>query len=181
MSRPARPRDIAVRPATGADVAAIRSIYAHHVVHGLASFEEAPPDEAEMRRRLDEVLRRGLPYLVAAREGSVCGFAYAVPYRSRSAYRYTVEDSVYVAAAAAGQGLGRALLGDLIAECAAQGLRQMVAVIGDSGNRASFRLHEALGFERAGILRSVGFKLGRWVDSVIMQRPLGSGDLAPPS
>ncbi len=157
---------------------AIHAIYAHHVLHGLASFEEVPPDEAELDRRRADIVARGLPYLVAVIDGRVRGYAYAGPYRPRSAYRFSVEDSVYVAPDAAGRGVGRALLGEVIRHCAALGMRQMVAVIGDSGNGASIRLHEALGFRRAGELRSIGFKLGRWVDSVLMQLELGQPDVA---
>ncbi len=157
---------------------AVHAIYAHHVLHGLASFEEVPPDEAELDRRRADIVARGLPYLVAVFDGRVRGYAYAGPYRPRSAYRFSVEDSVYVAPDAAGRGVGRALLGEVIRHCAALGMRQMVAVIGDSGNGASIRLHEALGFRRAGELRSIGFKLGRWVDSVLMQLELGQPDVA---
>lgn len=169
-----------LREAEAADVPAIQAIYAHHVLHGFASFETVPPEAAEMEGRRQDIVGRGLPYLVAAREGRVCGFAYAGPFRPRAAYRYTVEDSVYIAPDAMGQGYGRLLLAELIQRCTALGMRQMVAVIGDSGNSASIRLHERLGFERAALLRSVGFKLGRWVDSVIMQRSLGPGDRTLP-
>jgi phosphinothricin acetyltransferase len=126
------------------------------------------------------VLQRGLPYVVAERDGAVVGFAYAAPYRLRPAYDYTVEDSVYVHRDALGRGVGRGLLERLVADCAAAGCRQMVAVIGDSGNGASIALHTACGFARVGLLPSVGFKFGRWVDSVLMQRPLGPGDATPP-
>jgi phosphinothricin acetyltransferase len=176
----ARPQAIHVRPAEHADMPAVHAIYAHHVLHGLASFEEVPPDEAELDRRRGDIVARGLPYLVAVIDGRVGGYAYAGPYRPRSAYRFSVEDSVYVAPDATGRGIGRALLGEVIRHCTALGMRQMVAVIGDSGNSASIRLHEALGFRRAGELRSIGFKLGRWVDSVLMQLELGQGDGTPP-
>jgi phosphinothricin acetyltransferase len=179
MIRPAAGA-IAVRDAAAADAPLLQAIYAHHVLHGLASFEEVPPDAAEMDRRRAEVQARGLPYLVVESDGRARGFAYAGPYRSRPAYRHTVEDSVYVAPDAAGRGLGRAALAAVIERCSARGLRQMVAVIGDSGNAASIGLHRALGFAEAGLLRSVGFKHGRWVDSVLMQRPLGPGDTIPP-
>lgn len=159
---------------------AIQGIYAHWVTTGLASFEEIPPDAAELNRRRREIQAKGLPYLVALQGEALLGYAYAGPYRTRPAYRHTVEDSVYVAPEAHGQGVGRALLGRLIALAEARNLRQMVAVIGDSANRPSIGLHEALGFERVGVLRSVGFKHGRWVDSVLMQRALGRGDEAPP-
>jgi phosphinothricin acetyltransferase len=174
------PPDMIVRDAAIRDIPAIQSIYAYHVLHSAGSFEEAAPDEVEMNRRREDIIARGLPYLVAEHGGAVRGFAYAGPFRPRSAYRYTVEDSVYVAPDAVGQGFGRAALGEVIKRCTALGLRQMVAVIGDSGNTASIRLHESLGFQRAAMLRSVGFKLGRWVDSVIMQRPLGVGDTVLP-
>jgi phosphinothricin acetyltransferase len=161
-------------------VPALQAIYAHWVTTGLASFEEIPPDIAEMDRRRCEVQAKGLPYLAAVDGRAVLGFSYVGPYRTRPAYRYTVEDSVYVAPGAHGRGVGRALLGRLIAQAQARNLRQMVAIIGDSANRASIGLHEALGFERTGVLRSVGFKHGRWVDSVVMQRALGAGDGALP-
>ena len=169
-----------IRPSREADLPAVQAIYAHHVLYGLATFEEVPPDAAELARRRAELLARGLPHLVAEMEGQVVGYAYAGPYRPRPAYRNTVEDSVYLAPDRVGRGIGRALLGRLIGLCEAAGHRQMVAVIGDSGNAPSIRVHEALGFARVGLLTSVGFKLGRWVDTVIMQRPLGPGDATPP-
>ena len=169
-----------LRPATPEDIGAIRAIYAHHVLNGLASFEEEPPSETELRRRYDELTGRGLPYLVADFGGVVAGYAYCTLYRSRSAYRYSLEDSVYVRPDAQGRGIGKTLLGELIRRCEALGYRQMIAVIGDSANAASISLHESEGFLRVGTLRSVGFKFGRWVDSVIMQRPLGAGDGSPP-
>ena len=164
-----------------AHTAQIQVIYAHWVLHGLASFEEVPPDSVEMGRRRETIQDLGLPYLVAEENGAVLGFAYAGPYRPRSAYRFTVEDSVYVAASAHGKGIGRRLLGELIARAEGLGRRQMLAVIGDSGNEPSIRLHEALGFRRAGVFQSVGFKFGRWVDTVLMQRALGPGDGILPS
>jgi L-amino acid N-acyltransferase YncA len=169
--------DITLRDSGPADVPAIAAIYAHHVRFGLGSFEEEPPSAAELARRREEVLGRGLPYLVAVDAlGTVLGYAYAAPYRTRSAYRYSLEDSIYVAPAASRRGAGRALLAALIERCAGLGYRQMVAVIGDSGNAASIGLHEQAGFRRVGLLPAVGFKHGRWVDSVLMQRPLGPGD-----
>ncbi len=171
---------ITLRDATRDDMAAVRDIYAHHVLEGLASFEEVAPDKSEMTRRFEAILNRRLPYMVAELDGAVKGYAYAAPYRSRPAYRYTVEDSIYVAPDASGRGLGRLLLSDLIEACTARGYRRMVAMIGDSGNEASINLHAKLGFEKAGLLPSAGFKLGRWVDSVLMQRPLGPGDGEPP-
>ena len=162
------------------DFPAIQAIYAYHVMHGLASFEEVPPALEEMRRRHDEVAGHGLPWLIAELGGTVAGYGYCAPYRARSAYRYALEDSVYVRQDAQGKGGGRALLGELITRCESLGYRQMIAVIGDSANAASIKLHASLGFLRAGLLRSSGFKLGRWVDSVLMQRPLGPGDGSRP-
>ena len=169
-----------MRPAVLDDIAAIQAIYAHHVLNGLASFEEQPPGADELRRRYDEVTSRGLPYLVADFAGTVAGYGYCSPYRSRSAYRYVLEDSVYVRADMQGRGVGAALLGELIRRCEELDYRQLIAVIGDSANTASIALHASLGFLRVGTLRSAGFKLGRWVDSVLMQRPLGRGDASPP-
>lgn len=170
-----------VRDCTEEDLAAIAAIYAHHVLTGLASFEETPPDAAELSRRRQSVLAAGLPWLVACDEdGRVVGYAYAGAYRPRPAYRFTVEDSVYVAPGRTGLGIGRRLLTALLARCESAGFRQMVAVIGDSANRASIGLHASLGFVEAGRLGSVGFKFGRWVDCVLMQRALGAGATAPP-
>ena len=165
-----------VRPALAADFAAIQSIYAHHVLHGLASFEEEPPSLQEIRRRYDEAIARGLPYVAAEDAGEVLGYGYCTPYRTRSAYRNTLEDSVYVREGQHRKGIGKAILADLIVRCEQLGYRQMIAVIGDSAQAASIGLHARLGFLRAGTLRSVGFKFDRWVDTVIMQRPLGRGD-----
>jgi len=169
-----------VRPATPDDLPAVQAIYAHHVRRGLASFEEAPPGTEEIRRRHAEVTGQGLPWLVADFGGVVAGYGYCAPYRTRSAYRYTLEDSVYVREDYHGRGVGAALLDALIERCSALGYRQMVAVIGDSAHAASINLHAAAGFVRVGTLRSVGFKFGRWVDSVLMQRPLAEGDAARP-
>ena len=166
---------VLVREAVEADLASVQSIYAWHVEHGLASFEEIAPDVGEIARRWRDVRERNLPYLVAELDARVVGYAYASPYRTRSAYRYTVEDSVYLEQGAYGKGIGRALLAELIQRCERLGFAQMIAVIGDSANAASIGLHAALGFARAGLLSAVGFKHGRWVDSVIMQRPLSSG------
>jgi phosphinothricin acetyltransferase len=165
-----------VRPAAPQDIPVIQSIYAHHVLHGLASFEEAPPTIEEMRRRFDEVTGQGLPYLAVEAGGELLGYGYCSLYRTRSAYRYTLEDSVYVKDGSQGKGIGKSVLAELIARCTALGYRQIVAVIGDSANTASIALHASLGFVRAGNLRSAGFKFGRWVDSVFMQLPLGAGD-----
>ena len=169
-----------VRLAAPGDIEAIQAIYAHHVLKGLASFEEEPPSASELRRRYEAIVAQRLPYLVAEFGGIVAGYAYCSLYRTRSAYRHSLEDSVYVRPDAQGRGIGKTLLGELIRRCEALGYRQMIAIIGDSANAASIGLHESEGFLRAGTLRSVGFKFGRWVDSVIMQRPLGSGDSTAP-
>ena len=164
-----------IRNATAADLSAVTAIYRYHVLNGLASFELDPPDEAEIARRYDEIIGLELPYIVAEIDGRIVGYAYANLYRARPAYRYTVEDSVYIDKDYAGKGIGSALLTDLIAECERGGRRQMIAVIGDSANYASIRLHERFGFARVGIHPAVGWKFGRWVDSVLMQRALGAG------
>ncbi len=169
-----------VRASTPEDLPAITAIYAHHVLHGLASFELSPPDVDEMARRRADVLARGLPHLVAEAGGQLAGYAYAAPYRERPAYRYALEDSVYIHPDYIGRGIGRALLQVLIEACTGAGCRQLIAVIGDSGNAGSIGLHAACGFERTGLLPSVGFKFGRWVDSVLMQRALGEGDRTLP-
>ena len=153
-------------------MAPVQAIYSHYVQHDLCSFEEEVPSVEEMQVRRTEVLRRGLPYLVALKNGEVVGYAYASPYRARSAYRHTVEDSIYVAHDMHGQGIGRTLLQAVIARCTESGFMQMVAVVGNSGNAGSQGLHERLGFTQVGVLRDVGFKFGRWVDTVLMQRAL---------
>ena len=171
----------AVRDSTNADLPAIQRIYAHHVLYGLASFEEEAPDLTELAKRRREIVAKGLPYLVAAAaDGVALGYAYASPFRTRSAYRFTVEDSVYVAPDAARHGIGRALLAALLPRCAELGYRQMVAVIGDSANGPSIGLHRALGFARVALLPSIGFKFGRWIDCVMMQRTLGASDTKLP-
>lgn len=172
---------IALRDAADRDMADVQRIYAHHVLNGLATFEEEPPAVDEMLRRRDAVLAAGLPYLVAEVDGRVGGYCYATAYRPRPAYRHTIEDSVYVEEALCGRGIGVALLGALIARTEAGPWRQMLAVIGNSGNAGSIALHRRMGFQPVGTLRSVGFKLGQWVDTVLMQRPLGPGDAAPPA
>ncbi|XEY21060.1 N-acetyltransferase family protein [Azospirillum sp. HJ39] len=172
---------IAVRASTDADIPAIAALYAGHVLHGTASFEEVPPDEAEMARRRADILARGLPYLVAECEGRLAGYAYAGLYRTRSAYRFTLENSVYVAEGMGRRGIGRALLLPLIEACEAAGYRRMVAVIGDSANQGSIGLHGACGFRPVGVLPAVGFKFGRWLDSVLMERPLGDGSSRLPT
>ena len=170
-----------VRAAAQGDVAAIQAIYAHHVLRGLATFEEVPPDVAEMRRRHADVTACGLPYLVAVERGEVLGYGYCAPYRARSAYRYALEDSIYIKDGHLGKGIGTLLLTELLRICEGLGYRQVIAVIGDSANAGSIALHARLGFLRVGTLRSTGFKFGRWVDSVLMQRPLGPGDGTPPA
>jgi L-amino acid N-acyltransferase YncA len=169
-----------VRAATAADAEALAAIYGHHVRHGFGTFEEDPPSPAEMETRRAAIAGRGLPYLVAEEAGQVLGFAYAGPFRPRQAYRYTLEDSVYVAPDAIGKGVGRTVLSAVIAACEALGIRQLVAVIGDSGNAASIGLHRSLGFVDAGVGRSFGFKHGRWVDIVWMQKSLNGGDQTQP-
>ena len=150
----------------------VQAIYRHYVLHDLCSFEEEPPTTAQMLSRRAEVLRLGLPYLVAVQDGRVAGYAYASAYRARPAYRHTVEDSIYVAPGLQGRGIGHALLAALIARCTEAGFSQMVAVIGNSANAGSIGLHSAAGFEQVGVLRKVGFKFGQWVDTVLMQRAL---------
>ena len=172
---------ILVRDAAETDVPAIQAIYAHHVLHGLATFEEVPPSVSEIAQRRAAVLTAGLPYLAAEIHGQVVGYAYATAYRPRPAYRFTVEDSIYVAHNLGGRGIGAALLRALIARCELGPWRQMLAVIGNSGNAGSIALHRSLGFEPTGTLHAVGFKLGRWVDTVLMQRALGDGDRSRPS
>ena len=169
-----------IRPSRDDDVAAIAAIYGYHVLPGLASFEEVPPPVEEIARRRGEIVARGLPYLVAEREGRVVGYCYAGLFRPRIAYRFTLEDSIYIDAAEVGHGIGRALLQPLLARCTELGYRQMVAVIGGRETIPSIRLHEALGFTHAGVLPAVGFKFNRWIDIVLMQRALGPGAGAPP-
>lgn len=166
---------VPVRSAVEDDFDAIVEIYAAEVVAGTASFELTPPDRAEMIRRWSTIVGRGLPYLVADLDGGIAGYAYAGPYRTRPAYRFTVEDSVYVAPWARRRGVGLVLLRGVVMACETAGARQMVAVIGDSAHVASIRLHEAVGFRLVGTLTNVGYKFERWLDTVIMQRPLGAG------
>jgi len=173
--------EITIRGAERGDVAAMTRIYAHAVTYGTATFEIDPPDEAEMARRRQALVAGRFPYLVAVWAGEVAGYAYAGPYRTRPAYSWSVEDSVYVAPEFYRQGIGRLLLARLIADCEALGFRQMIAVIGDSAQTASIALHASAGFTNIGTLRSVGFKHGRWLDTVLMQRGLGSADAAPPT
>lgn len=169
-----------IRDAGEGDLGAIARIYAHHVKYGLASFEEAPPTREELRLRRAAVLDSGLPFLAAELQGEVVGYAYASPYRTRPAYRYTIEDSLYVEDGLCGLGLGSALLATLIERCERGPWRQMLAVIGDSANAPSIALHRRLGFRPVGTFAAVGYKLGRWVDTVLMQRPLGAGGGSAP-
>lgn len=169
-----------VRDALEQDMPAVQAIYAWHVLSGIASFETQPPSLEDMLQRRAGVLAHGLPYLVAERGGVVVGYGYATLYRPRPAYANTVEDSVYVADGMAGLGVGKALLGEVVQRCTDGGWRQMVAVIGNSENIASIRLHERHGFRQVGVFENVGFKHGRWVDTLLMQRSLGEGAQTPP-
>ncbi|MFN7724384.1 MAG: GNAT family N-acetyltransferase [Rubrivivax sp.] len=173
-------RPTLIRPSTDADLPAITAIYSHHVQHGTGTFELESPDEAEMAKRRADVLGKGLPWLVAEQGGQVLGYAYANHFRPRRAYRFCLEDSIYLAPQAQGQGLGRLLLSELIARCQALGARQMLAVIGDSANAGSIGVHRALGFEHTGVLKASGWKFNRWLDVVLMQRALGTGDSDAP-
>ena len=172
---------VALRPATEADLPAITDIYAHAVVTGTASYEYDPPSLSEMTSRFDTLKASGFPYLAAESEGSVLGYAYAGPFRTRPAYRFMVEDSIYIAPQAQGRGVGRKLLEQLIAECSVLGFRQMIAVIGDGAvNLASIRLHAALGFSDCGRVLGSGYKFGRWCDTVLMQLAMNGGTAVPP-
>jgi len=172
---------LVIRLSEAADLPAITGIYGWNVLHGTGTFELDVPDQAEMSRRRDDVLGKGLPWLVAERDGVVLGYAYANHFRPRRAYRFCLEDSIYLADAARGQGVGTLLLAELVSRCEAAGARQMLAVIGDSANAGSIGVHRALGFEHTGILRSAGWKFGRWLDVVLMQKPLGLGDTGAPA
>ena len=174
------PDALLIRDSQPADIPAITAIYRHAVLHGRASFELVPPDEAEMAARRAALVAAGYPHIVALSGDELAGYAYAGPYRPRPAYANTVENSVYVRHDRHGRGVGRALLARLIVEAERRGFRQMIAVIGDSDNSSSIELHAKLGFTLVGTLRSVGWKHGRWLDSVLMQRPLGDGDARPP-
>lgn len=173
---------LTVRDLRPADLPAVTRIYAHHVAHGTGTFDEVAPSLAEITEKYEAVRAAGLPWLVAeAEDGAVLGYAYAAPFRTRTAYRFTLEDSVYVDPGFPRQGAGRALLTELIARCEALGYRQLLAVIGDSENHGSIGLHRALGFEHTGTSKSVGLKFGRWLDIVFMQLSLGAGDTTPPT
>ena len=168
-----------IRPSTLDDLPAITAIYAHAVLHGTGTFEIEAPDEAEMARRREDVLSKGLPWLVAQAGDQVLGYAYANHFRPRRAYRFCLENSIYLAAQARGQGLGRLLLTELVGRCEAAGARQMLAVIGDADNAGSIGVHAALGFEHCGVLKAAGWKFDRWLDVVLMQRSLGHGHARP--
>lgn len=173
---------LSIRDATPDDAQAIAAIYAHYVLTSRATFEDTPPGVAEIRARMQNVQQRGLPWLVAETpSGTIAGYAYASLFHQRCGYRWTVENSVYIQSNLTGQGIGTALMRRLIGECETRGYRHMIAVIGDSANEASVRLHTALGFRRAGLLLTPGFKLGQWVDVVYMQLPLGDGARTPPA
>jgi L-amino acid N-acyltransferase YncA len=172
--------EITVRPVTQADIPAITGIYTAAVLHGTATFEIEPPDEAEMARRMTALVAAGYPYVAAECGGGVVGYAYAGPYRARPAYRWCVENSVYVAPSSHRRGIGRLLMRRLIEDATTRGFRQMIAVIGDSAQAASLALHKAVGFEFVGTLRAVGYKHGQWLDTPLMQLKLGDGDTSPP-
>ena len=170
-----------IRPSSDADLPAITAIYAHHVLHGTGSFETEPPSVADMTARRADVLSKGLPYLVVEQDGKIAGFAYGNWFKPRPAYRYSVEDSIYMAPDLQGKGLGRALLAELLARFEAVGIRKVMAIVGDSANTGSVGIHLALGFAQVGIVDSCGWKFGAWRDIVIMQKTLGLGDTQPPN
>ncbi|TFZ04296.1 GNAT family N-acetyltransferase [Ramlibacter rhizophilus] len=170
-----------IRPSREEDLTAITAIYAHHVLHGTGTFETTPPTEAEMAARRQDVLGKSLPYLVVEDEGQVLGFAYCQWFKPRPAYRYSAEDSIYMHPDARGRGLGRQLLAQLVAHAEDAGLRKLIAVIGDSGNAGSIGVHRALGFSDVGTVRACGWKFGRWLDIVMMERSLGEADGTPPA
>lgn len=169
-----------IRPSTEHDLPAITRIYGHHVLHGTGTFETTPPTLEEMSARRADVLSKGLPWLVVEEAGQVLGFAYGNWFKPRPAYRFSVEDSIYLAPEAAGKGLGRALLAELLTTLERSGIRKVMAVIGDSANAGSIGVHKALGFEQVGVVQACGWKFGRWLDIVMMQRAIGDGDRTPP-
>ncbi|BEU95735.1 N-acetyltransferase [Acidovorax sp. DW039] len=169
-----------IRQSTDADIPAITAIYRHHVLHGTGTFEIDPPSEADMTTRRADVLGRNLPWLVAEKDGQVLGFAYANWFKPRPAYRFSAEDSIYVADAARGMGVGRKLLAELAVQAEAVGVRKLLAVIGDSANAGSIGVHRSLGFTEVGVMRSVGWKFGAWRDIVLMEKTLGAGDTTSP-
>lgn len=169
-----------IRPSRDEDIAAITAIYAHHVLHGTGTFETEPPSVADMTTRRADVLSKGLPYLVAEQDCKIVGFAYGNWFKPRPAYRYSVEDSIYLAPDLHRKGLGRALLAELLARCEAAGIRKVMAIVGDSANAGSVGVHKALGFTQIGIIASCGWKFGAWRDIVIMEKVIGAGDTQPP-
>jgi L-amino acid N-acyltransferase YncA len=169
-----------IRPSADRDLPEITAIYGHHVLHGTGTFETTPPGESDMAARRADVLAKGLPYLVVEDGGRVLGFAYCQWFKPRPAYRFSAEDSIYMHPDAAGKGLGRALLAELAARAEAAGIRKLIAVIGDSGNAGSIGVHRALGFSPVGQFKSCGWKFGRWLDIVLMEKPLGEADTTPP-
>ena len=169
-----------IRPSRDEDIPAITAIYAHHVLHGTGTFETEPPSVSDMTARRADVLSKGLPYLVAEHDGVIAGYAYGNWFKPRPAYRFSVEDSIYLAPNLHRKGLGRALLAELILRCEAVGIRKMMAVIGDSANAGSVGVHRALGFTQLGVIESCGWKFGAWRDIVIMQKTIGAGDSEPP-
>lgn len=169
-----------IRPSRDADLPAIAAIYAHHVLHGTGTFELEPPSPADMATRRAEVLARGLPWLVLEENGEVLGYAYCNWFKPRPAYRYSAEDSIYLAAAAHGRGLGRQLLAELSVQAQQAGVRKLIAVIGDSANAGSIGVHRSVGFEHVGVIHSCGWKFGRWLDIVMMEKPLGEADRTAP-
>jgi L-amino acid N-acyltransferase YncA len=171
---------LTIRPSSDADLAAITAIYAHHVQHGTGTFETSPPSESEMALRRADVLAKGLPWLVAQDKGQVLGYAYCQWFKPRPAYRFSAEDSIYLHPDAAGRGLGKQLLAALTREAESAGVRKLIAVIGDSGNAGSIGVHRTEGFSQVGVIRSCGWKFGRWLDIVLMEKPLGAGDATPP-
>jgi len=178
LSLPAEP--LVIRPAAPVDLPSVTAVYAWNVDNGTGTFELEAPDLAEMTRRHADVTGKGLPWLVAERAGLVLGYAYANHFRPRRAYRFCLEDSIYLAPEAQGQGIGRLLLAELMARCEAAGARQMLAVIGDSANAGSIGVHRTLGFEQVGLMKSAGWKFDRWLDVVVMQKSLGRGDIHAP-
>ncbi len=165
-----------LRDALESDMSSIGEIYADEVINGVSSWEEQVPGSKEMLRRFENIVANGFPYRVAVIGGQIAGYCYASAYRPRIGYRYTVENTIYVGKMMRGRGIGRLLVNDLVTICETRGYRQMVAVIGDSGNHMSIDFHRRMGFEQAGVIKSIGFKHGRWMDSVIMQKVLGEGD-----
>ena len=170
-----------IRASRDEDVAAITAIYAHHVLHGTGTFETSAPEAADMAQRRTDVLAKGLPYLVAEEDGQVLGFAYCNWFKPRPAYRFSAEDSIYLAVDQAGKGLGRLLLAALADEAERVGVRKLIAVIGDSANAGSVGVHRSLGFSQVGVLKSCGWKFGKWLDVVLMEKSLGEGDATPPT